>query len=343
MQQYKYLGLVINEFLDYKVTAEMVAKSASRALGVLIAKSKAHGGMPYEVFTKLFNSVVQPVIDYGASIWGTRDFACINSVQHKACRFFLGVGKYTPNIASEGELGWPFPQQRTWSGVTKMWCRLMSMENGRLNKRIFTWAKQANVKNWAHRVAVFYSKLNMTDLLDEDYVFENPAIIDNVNTVLFDYYEAMWWAGLNRESAVRGGGRNKLRTYRKFKAEYKDFIVTEKIQYKYRSAFSKFKCGVAPIRIETGRYEQLPEGERLCQCCDEAVIESEMHVIMSCPFYSDIRQVLLSHASNVDDSFIQYDKERKFITLFTCKDMIFNTAKACYDILHKRRCFLYTV
>ncbi len=37
---YKYLGLVLTEYLDFKVTAECVAKSASRALGILITKSK---------------------------------------------------------------------------------------------------------------------------------------------------------------------------------------------------------------------------------------------------------------------------------------------------------------
>ena len=37
--RYTYLGLVLNdEFLDYNVTAKTVAQSASRALGVLIAK-----------------------------------------------------------------------------------------------------------------------------------------------------------------------------------------------------------------------------------------------------------------------------------------------------------------
>ena len=51
VDQYRYLGLVLNEYLDYKVTAINVAKAAHRALGVLISKDKNHGGMPYKVFT----------------------------------------------------------------------------------------------------------------------------------------------------------------------------------------------------------------------------------------------------------------------------------------------------
>ena len=39
-QFYKYLGLVIYEFLDYTVTAKYIAQSATRALGLLISKFK---------------------------------------------------------------------------------------------------------------------------------------------------------------------------------------------------------------------------------------------------------------------------------------------------------------
>ena len=36
VDRYKYLGLILNYMLDYQVTAEAVAKSASHALGLLI-------------------------------------------------------------------------------------------------------------------------------------------------------------------------------------------------------------------------------------------------------------------------------------------------------------------
>ena len=51
---------------------------------------------------------------------------------------------------------------------------------------------------------------------------------------------------------------------------------------KHRSALAQFRCGTAPIRIETGRYEGIPEGERLCFHCDDS-IENEMHVFLECP------------------------------------------------------------
>ena len=72
--------------------AKVVAKSTIRALGLLIAKCKAHGGFQYDVFTNLFSSIVWSDIDNGASIWGSKEFSCINAVKHKAMRFFYGSG-----------------------------------------------------------------------------------------------------------------------------------------------------------------------------------------------------------------------------------------------------------
>ena len=57
--QYNYLGLLLTEFLDLAAMASVVAKSASRALGLVIYKCKLNGGLPFKCFTKLYDSLVQ--------------------------------------------------------------------------------------------------------------------------------------------------------------------------------------------------------------------------------------------------------------------------------------------
>ncbi len=97
--QYKYLGLLLTEILDYKATASMIVKFAAHALGLLNAKSKANGGMPYGVFSHLHDLLVQPIIDDGAAVWGTYKCSCVSAIQHHTCKFFMGIGKYTPKAA----------------------------------------------------------------------------------------------------------------------------------------------------------------------------------------------------------------------------------------------------
>jgi len=64
------LGIVLNEFLDFHEIAKNVAMSASRALGLIISKSRAFGGFHYSTFTKLYDSLVWPIISYSAPLWG---------------------------------------------------------------------------------------------------------------------------------------------------------------------------------------------------------------------------------------------------------------------------------
>ena len=56
-------------------------------------------------------------------------------------------------------------------------------------------------------------------------------------------------------------------------------------QYNNSKEVQIFLCGVAPLKIENGRYgaNRVPAEERLCMSCD--IIEDEFHAIMQCPLY----------------------------------------------------------
>ena len=92
---------------------------------------------------------------------------------------------------------------------------------------------------------------------------------------------------------VKGRGKNKLRLYRCFKNDYKsENYVTCMMPRGHRAAFSKFRCGVAPIRVETGRYERLALEDRHCFNCTNQV-EDEEHVLLHCPIYQEGKLYLI--------------------------------------------------
>ena len=55
---------------------------------------------------------------------------------------------------------------------------------------------------------------------------------------------------------------------RKYKIE--DYCLL-RLTLNYVFAFAKFRCGVAPIRNETGRYEGLDLNSRTCPLCRNAI------------------------------------------------------------------------
>ena len=111
--------------------------------------------------------------------------------------------------------------------------------------------------------------------------------------------------------------------------------------YSHRSAFSKFRCGVAPIRLETGRFERLKVEDRVCFHCKNADIEDEFHVMLKCPLYHDIRVTLFTEALKTEAEFLNFDDCEKLKFLFSNSEITRLCAKTCFHILKRRSEFLY--
>ena len=122
--KYKYLGLWLSKHLMLKDTVQPLTASARRALGALMTKFKRCGGFSFDVYTKLYNSLVDPVLSYGAGLWGTSEYKTANTIQHRACRFFLGVGSNTSNLTTRGEMGWQSQCHKQYIEVARLYCRL---------------------------------------------------------------------------------------------------------------------------------------------------------------------------------------------------------------------------
>jgi hypothetical protein len=345
VERYRYLGVVLTEHLDLSITAKCIAQSAQRALGLLIAKGRAHGGFPFDVYTKLYNSLVVPILDYGSAVLGHRIYNSIKAVQHRASRYFLGVGKKTPLVALQGDMGWHVPEHYQWIGVTRQWCRMATMEETRINKRVFTWAQKASsrYKNYQYHVTGFYNRIGMSHITDIMNCPEFKEIREEMNSSLSNHYEEIWSTKLNREGAVRGQGRNKLRTYRTFKRQFAtEAYVKAPLPRAKRRAIAKFRSGTAPLRLEIGRYYNEPEEERLCKFCDMGEVENEEHCITRCSCFNDFREELYMSATVLNVGFMNKSDGEKLGYILSHKDMIFITAKTCLNIL-KRRALLNRV
>jgi len=99
-------------------------------------------------------------------------------------------------------------------------------------------------------------------------------------------------------------------------------------------------CGVAPIRFETGRYENIKLEERCCFNCSN-LIEDETHIILHCPVYSDIRNNLFTEVLKVNKTFMSLSDCQKMVFLFSNQDLFRIVAKTCNFILKKPNEVLY--
>ena len=72
----------------------------------LYSKFLNDGGIDYDVFCKLYEFLVEPVLLYGAAcLWGLSEQKRVNTVQNKACRYSFGLGKNASKICITGRHG----------------------------------------------------------------------------------------------------------------------------------------------------------------------------------------------------------------------------------------------
>ena len=111
-------------------------------------------------------------------------------------------------------------------------------------------------------------------------------IVKHLELEMFEKYKNDWLVSINAPLGNSGRGGNKLRTYCTFKNQFEAEKYCKLILPKrHRSALCKFRCGVAPLRLETGRYEGLPVNRRICPFCFQSgidTIETEGHVLLVC-------------------------------------------------------------
>jgi hypothetical protein len=288
--------------------------------------------------------MVWPVISYGASIWGTKSYSCINAVQNRAMRFYLGLGKYTPTAALYGELAWQPPHVKQWVSVARLWHRYHKMNRDRLNYKVYAYCysrASTRCKNWQFNFVEHLKLINLSHILDTCNVLSSRKFCDMVGQNSMNLFINEWKQRISSPTGSVGSTRNKLRTYQLFKCQYE----TEKYVYlpmpkKHRSALAKFRCGVAPLRLETGRYENLDVNNRICPICKQNV-ETEIHVLTQCPAYQLLRNVLFDKAKDINADFINMNDEQKSMFVLSNPEIAKLTAKTCYNILLSRFDTLY--
>ena len=220
------------------------------------------------------------------------------------------------------------------------------MTNDRLNKRVFEWSvsnARTSCKNWVYIVKKHFQSLRCGAYAELNNVFSKSSLVQDVSNAMQTKFTDEWQQSVNQIEGNRGRGLNKLRTYRLFKTQY----GTERYMYcqlllllKHRSAFAKFRMGVAPLNIEIGRYRNLAREERVCPFCLDT-IEDETHAMLICDNYSDIRGPLFRKAQNLTHDFNLLSDADKMKFLFSNQELIRMCAKTCYNILEKRSFSLY--
>ena len=324
VENYKYLGIIINEYMDYDKVAKTLADAANRALGAVINKYKSLNGLGYYTYTKLFNSGVCPILDYASEIWGFKNFTQIDAVQHKAMRIFLGVHRFAANAAVTGDMGWTQSAVRRKVNILRLWNRLLSMNVTRLPKMILNWDMKSKGNTWSKGVKSILCDINLANAFDN----RNHVNLNRCWALLHEKACNNWSIETHRKP--------KLRTYVTFKNTFEiEPYVISFMNRKCRSYLAQFRAGILPLEIEIGRWQNKPLDMRICKLCDRNDVEDESHFILKCPFFFNERNSFMNHVRNNVPN-IDHFGTTDMLKCFMSTENVCKFASTICDMMRKR-------
>ncbi len=251
--------------------------------------------MGYNTYTKLFESLVCPVMDYGSSIWGGKSYECLNNVFNRAQRFFTGVHRLCPIDGFHGDMGWVDNRVRWKVESLRLWNRLLQTDHNRMVYKIFKWDMEChqidNKANFASNIKQILCEVKLKKS------YKDRALID------IDHARKNLMNGIKNEWKDRISNKSKLELYNIVKQEFavEKYLLLNIDKYE-KSLLSQLRYGILPLRIETGRYSNEKREDRLCTLCDTNTVESVEHFLFECSLYDAQRvQFVNSVYESIDD------------------------------------------
>ena len=90
----------------------------------------------------------------------------------------------------------------------------------------------------------------------------------------------------------------KLALYSRLKNNFQTEPYLDLPSFRDRQIIYKFICSSHRLLIETGRHQNIPREERICQLCTMNKVEDEEHFIHQCPRYNQSRQDIIPYLQN---------------------------------------------
>ena len=111
---------------------------------------------------------------------------------------------------------------------------------------------------------------------------------------------------------------------------------------KCRSYLAQLRCGILPLKIETGRFstQYMPEIDRICTFCENNCIEDEYHFVFDCILYNDLRNDFIDkvYRTNPDVRSYSRNDKMKFFMNRQCIKLFSNFVR---DAVELRKNVLY--
>ena len=318
VSSFKYLGFNLTSGGSFSGTIQDLTNSARRAMFGLKTIIHRNSELLPSMQIKLFNSLVSPILGYGSEIWGMSKADPMEKLHLSFLKNLLYVKQSTPNCFIYGELGvYPLFLQRQLR-VIKFWIKILRSSISNPLRLVYEEMVALNVENpravtWVSLIKKHLYSVGLGIFWERQHILDEDSFVMTFNQRIHDIYRQNWSA------EVMDTSENRL-----FKHIKQQFCLESYLCLRnktLRVAITKIRLSSHVFMIERARWNvRMPElKDRVCTYCN--VIESEYHVLIECPRFTNERygclpQNLISYPNMFNfKRFLSSDDEKLHIML----------------------------
>ena len=295
VEEYKYLGCVVDEHMSNVRMIEERAKAGAKALSDWLRRCRATvGEVRGATFVRRLEMLVESVLLYGVEAWGCGgQLDPVENVQMRAVRIFLGVGRRHPLVYLQFEMDMlPVRWEALRRGI-EFWVQVMRMDDDRLVKVVMLEALESGSKvRWSGMKVGALDGLSMKEV---------KQLLKNIA-----------WRRVRAEWREKAKGQSKLEMIGKLMDnECKAWCVGVDCKRR-RRMLTKLRGGTAELRIEIGRWHGLRREDRVCKECGNGEVEDINHFVMRCAYVVKERERLESLMSCRVEGWYELGKMKRF-------------------------------
>jgi hypothetical protein len=287
VNSYKYLGVWMSTRLSFSHAIEYQTRKAIAGSMVIMKTLWQLGDLNPEIFFKMFDSQINPIILYGAEIWGLQKHNNLEKAQLSAVKKLLNVSSKTPNDLVYGETGRRPMFIEACVATLRYWLRLTRMENDRLPKKAYNMLMSMHGNNKKCWITDVHDVLMMYGF---GYVWLNHGVqhvkwfLKVFNQRLSDCWIQGWHSRLQDSE--------RYFYYRMFKTSFGTECYFDTISnLKLRNCLIRFRLGISDILCHKNRFKC--NVTNTCPVCNNDE-ENDFHFLFHCPAYKQMRNTLFA-------------------------------------------------
>ena len=303
MSNFKYLGITISNKGRYTSSIKDNVNKARKAFFAQMRHVKENK-LPLSTHIELFLKAVDPILLFGAEIWGFENLASLEIFRIRCLKTILHLKTSTPDYMIYGELGILPLEHDVKIRMINYWSKLLNEKGEKLSAILYRIAKMKETMGQCNsRWNQFIGKILGEAGFGYLWLMTNPEkeIIRRKNEIK-QRISCIYLQNLKAEGASPSV---KKAQYIWLKDDWTQEKYLEKLDYPIVAYLLKFRTDNHKLPVEIGRYQNIEFKNRLCPKCEKDVGD-KYHYLFSCPAFNSERLSLIPQKYRVNHNMYKY-------------------------------------